>query len=272
MTDRFPTVSATETRSAWASAEPDDRRAFFASREHRRYWWHRRTGHTYVPDVYRLLSDAEWQILRDWFLDTEEKVMAGECSVPLISWLTSYISGNGISRVVQLGTYAGYSALLLGWALRRMGKPHSLLAVDNDDFVCAYTDTWITRAGLHDIVQQHIGDSAAPELPALATKYFGAPPQLVFIDSSHQYDHTLRELDLWYAALPPGSMMVLHDVSKFAAAFDRSGAGGVSRALSEWSAAHAKISFALEFPQEALGELPPSYMDPCGVGLVIKQS
>src|SRR5579871_3161661 len=87
----------------------DERRQFFAGREHRRYWWHRQTNNAYVPDVYRLLSAAEWQTLRDWFLDTEQREMVGECSVPLISWLTSYISGNGISRVVQLGTYVGYS-------------------------------------------------------------------------------------------------------------------------------------------------------------------
>lgn len=278
MSDRIPPIATPETRLVEAAAGlatlagMDERCAFFAGRGHPRYWWHQRTGNTYVPDVYRLLSESEWQILREWFLDTEEKEMAGECSIPAISWLTSYLSGNSISRVVQLGTYAGYSTLLLGWTLRRMGKPHSLLAVDNNEGITAYTDTWLTRAGLHEIVHQHVGDSAAPDLPALAREYFGAPPQLVFVDSSHQYDHTLRELDLWYAALPPGATMVLHDVSTFAAAFDPSGRGGVSRALAEWGPAHPNCSFALEYPQQSLGSLPPSYMDPCGLGLVIKQA
>lgn len=42
--------------------------------------------------------------------------MVGECQVPLASYLCSFVSANNTYPIVQLGTYAGYSALLLGFA------------------------------------------------------------------------------------------------------------------------------------------------------------
>ena len=41
-------------------------------------------------------------------------------------------------------------------------------------------------------------------------------PQLILLDSSHQYEHTLRELDLWVPRMEPGSIMLLHDTSTYA--------------------------------------------------------
>jgi hypothetical protein len=58
---------------------------------------------------------------------------------------------------------------------------------------------------------------------------------MVFIDSSHQYEHTLKELKLWFGLLSPQGLMFLHDVSDFAKTFDSTGEGGVQRALDEWS-------------------------------------
>jgi len=249
----------------------DERRTFFEGRQGDRYWWHRVTGNAYVPDVYAQLSPAEWQVLKDWFIDTDERLMIGECSVPLIGWLTSFVSSNNVSRIVQLGTYVGYSTLLLGWTLKRMGKRRGLMTVDVDPVATAYTESWLDRAELRGIVEQHLGDSADPELPALAEEILGGPPQLVFIDSSHQYAHTLQELNLWYDAIVPGAIMAMHDVSEFAAAFDPTGKGGVHRALSEWSANHPGATFSLAFPSVSREGHLPTYIDGCGLGVVLKR-
>lgn len=252
-------------------SSPDDRILFFAQRTGGRYWWYRQIGDSYLPDLYRLLSDSEWQVLCDWYVDTDEKVLVGECAVPLISWITSFVSANNISRIVQLGTYAGYSALLLGWALQRMRKAHSLLAVDIDTAMCSYAESWIERASLGDIVRIHRGNSADSNLPALAAEYLGGAAQLVFIDSSHQYQHTLQELDLWYDALPEGSAILMHDVSEFAATFDSTGSGGVRRALAEWRAGHDSPALSLTFRPYVLGGDAPVYLDSCGLGVILKQ-
>ncbi|MEY2504392.1 MAG: hypothetical protein QOG27_672, partial [Verrucomicrobiota bacterium] len=87
---------------------------------HPRYWWHRLPGMDFVPPVYSDLSETEWNTLRDWYEETDRSGLIGECVVPLIALLQGFVTGNRASRIVQLGTHAGYSALLLGWMLRRM--------------------------------------------------------------------------------------------------------------------------------------------------------
>lgn len=106
--------------------------------------------------------------------------------------------GSGINRVVQCGHYAGYSTLLLGFMMRKMGFRRSLFSVDIDARVTEYTYQWLQEADLLDYVNLHVGNSTDKDLPDLARAYFGNRDIcLVFIDSSHQYQHTLNELDLW---------------------------------------------------------------------------
>jgi cephalosporin hydroxylase len=122
-------------------------------------------------------------------------------------------------------------------------------------------------------VHLEVCDSADPGVPDRAERYLGGPPQIVFIDSSHQYEHTLRELDLWWAALCPGGILALHDVSQQAQDFDSTGKGGVRRAFGEWtqSAGVQSTSIALnEFARAGVALDDLTYGDWCGLGLVQK--
>src|SRR4029078_10562897 len=110
----------------------DSRSRSWKEREEPRYWWHRLPGTDYVPTVYSDLSSTEWELLRDWYTETDRSGPIGECAVPLISFLQGLIMGSRISRIVQLGTCTGYSALLIGWMLRRMKAEHGLLSLDID--------------------------------------------------------------------------------------------------------------------------------------------
>jgi len=201
---------------------------------HPRYWLHRLPGNDYVPPVYSFLSDDEWSVLRDWYAETDRNGPIGACAVPLISLLHGLVMGNRVTRIVQLGTCAGYSALLLGWMLRRMNAPRGLFSLDRDPAMCELSRNWIDRAGLRDFVEIAEGSSLEAASIDAATKYLGGNPELIILDSSHEYGSTLKELDLWYAALASGGVLVLHDVSEFAAGFDVTGEGGVRRALAEW--------------------------------------
>lgn len=252
----------------------DERRRFFARRQGDRYWWHRRTGDAYVPDVYAALSDEEFAHLAAWYEETDAKSLIGECAVPPIAWLASFISANDVRRVVQLGSYAGYSALLLGWTLRRMGKKKALVAVDIDDMSLAFTRGWITRAGLDEQILVQRSDSSDPALGPLVSEYLGGAPQLVFIASSHQYAHTVRELDLWYGLPAPAGMIVMHDTSEHASAFDSTHQGGVRRALREWSARSSSgaASFSLANTPEILSKQREVYLDRCGIGWIVKDA
>lgn len=193
----------------------------FSNRQHNRYWWHKVNDCNYVPLIYSALDDGEWSLLSRWFDDSENKYQStGEAGIPPISFLIGLITGSGIRRIVQCGHFIGYSSLMLGFNLRKMGKKNSLYSIDIDKKVTAYSQMWLNEAGLDDYVRLTVNDSAALSEPALAEAYLGGAPQLVFIDSSHQYEHTLDELNLWYPRVAIGGLIALHDTSVFAKTFD----------------------------------------------------
>ena len=239
-------AQATGSADASISVEPTKpmRSEQFRQREHNRYWWYRLKDTDYVPLVLRGLSDAEWRVLDAWFTETGAKYEnPGEISIPGISMLAGIISGNGIGAVVQCGHYVGFSTLLIGFLLRSMGKKNALFSIDIDAAVTGYTQSWVDRAALNEYVALRVGTSSAPSLRETVRAYFSRDPQLVFIDSSHQYTHTLDELDLWYDALVPGGLLVLHDVSVLAQAFDRTNGGGVLTAAREWLGRRQNVTF-----------------------------
>lgn len=238
---------------------------------HPRYWWHRLPGADYVPPVYSDLSEEEWNVLRDWYAETDRNGPIGECAVPLISLLHGLIMGNRVTRVAQLGTCAGYSALLLGWMLRRMDARHGLFSLDLDPAMCERARGWIGRAGLQDFVEIAQGNSLDAASIDAARKYLGGDPEMIIVDSSHEYQSTVAELDLWYPALVPGGLIILHDVSEFAAGFDVTNKGGVRRAFAEWRTKHPDAeAFSLNNDSRSMDETRPLYKDACGVGLIHK--
>lgn len=234
-------------------------------------WWHRRVGSDYVPPIYSCLTDAEWLLMREWFADTSERNWGGECAVPLMSLLQGLVMGNIIKRIVQLGTFAGYSALLLGFFLRRMGARHGLFSLEIGANLCEYTRGWLARADLLDFVRIEHGSSLDTASPGLALEYLGGAPGLIFIDSSHEYEATAQELEAWYPVLASGGLIVLHDTSKFATGFDVTQSGGVARALREWRRKYPDAGiFSLNAGVDVMEPPPPVYQDACGVSLIQK--
>lgn len=252
---------------------PDDvpRSRAWKENPHPRYWWHKLPGTDYVPPIYSDLTEAEWLVLREWYAETERNGFIGECAVPLISFLHGLVMGNRASRIVQLGTCAGYSALLLGWMLRRMNATRGLFSLDLDPVMCEMTQSWIARADLQDFVEIAQRNSLDSQSPLAAKEYLGENPELIVIDSSHEYQATLDELDLWFGALAPGGILALHDVSRFAADFDVTKKGGVGRAFDEWRKAHSEVeTFCLNGAASTM-DLPRTlYKDACGLGLIHK--
>ena len=249
----------------------DSRSRGWKERSGARYWWHQLPGTDYVPPVYSDLSEDEWEILSDWYTETDQNGPIGECAVPLISLLQGLVMGSRVSRIAQLGTCAGYSALLLGWMLRRMKAERGLFSLDIDLGSCTMSRRWIDRAGLQNFVAIDQRNSLDPQSPRAARDYLGGDPELVIIDSSHEYAATLEELEIWYDALAQGGLVVLHDVSQFAAGFDVTNQGGVRRAFTEWRKRHPAIeSFSLNGETKSMGLPRPLYKDACGLGLIHK--
>jgi len=260
-----------EDRSPRAVTSEESRSRVWKEKPQPRYWWHRLPGTDYIPPIYSELSEVEWRTLREWYDETDRSGPIGECAVPLISFLHGLVMGNRISRIVQLGTCAGYSTLLLGWMLRRMNARNGLFSLDYDPSMCEMSRTWIARAGLEDFVEIAMRSSLDAGSTTAARNYLGGEPELIILDSSHEYQSTLAELDLWYDALAPGGLLVLHDVSRFAAEFDVTREGGVRRAFAEWRKMHPDVeTFSLNGEARSMDLPRPLYKDACGVGLIHK--
>lgn len=244
----------------------------YAKRQHNRYWWYKLSASNYIPPVLQRLSHEEWSVLDEWFTDTELHFGSpGELGVPGISFLEGLIGGNGIDAVVQCGHYVGFSSLMLGFIMRSMGKKHSVYSIDLDPTVTEYTQRWIERAGLTEYVQLAVNDSADLSNPDSARLWLQKDPQIVFIDSSHMYSHTLLELNLWYQHVQPGGFILMHDTSVFAEQFDSSKLGGVRKAANEWAAANPVPMILLN--QFVNGTRSPNelvYKDGCGFGIIQK--
>jgi len=242
---------------------------FLEHKRENRYWWFLRNQ--FMPPVYTTLDEPEFLLLMEWFRETDKRGVAGECSVPLISALLGFIAGSGIDAVVQLGHAYGYSSLLMGWMLRRMGKKHALFSIDINPDATAFAQHYIDKADLNEVVALRVGNSADPKMVDRARQYFGKEPQMIFIDSSHQYKHTLNELRLYYNALPKNGIIFLHDISRFATRFDKTGKGGVMKAVCEFVETNLTESGLFNRHIEGSDrDAPLILLDGCGLGVIQK--
>jgi predicted O-methyltransferase YrrM len=245
----------------------------FADDPHPRFWWHRLHATDYVPPIYHVLSDEEWQIMEDWYAATLERNSVGEINVPAMSLIQALVCGNGMTRVVQLGHYYGYSALLIGFWLRLMNQGGRLVSMDIDPAATGFTNEWVQRAGLGDFVELRLCDSAGPQaVPESVAAFDGRMPQLIVLDSSHQHGHTIRELDLWVPLMDQHSLMLLHDTSTYARRFDTNGLGGVQQALDDWVEGRDDVEVMnLNRRVGAPGTVDAFvYQDGCGLGILQK--
>lgn len=243
----------------------------FSTSTEARFWWHRLPGNQYVPPLYASLTEDEWGLLEDWYADTSRENLIGECAVPMMSLLQSFVMGSNIRRIVQLGTHSGYSALLLGFFLRRIRAEQGLISFEIGESLCAYTRAWVERAGLLEYVHIEHRSSLDHSATKVARDYLGGNPELVFIDSSHEYRSTLAELESWYSEVAPGGLMVLHDASEFAASFDATQEGGVRRAFHEWRDLHPGVeTFSVNHDVRAIASPGMIYQDFCGAALIQK--
>jgi predicted O-methyltransferase YrrM len=151
-----------------------------------------------------------------------------------------------------------------------MGLRNHLYTVDIDETSSVYTRAWVERAGLGDLIKVSVHDSANQKCTNEARDYLGGQPQLVYIDSSHQYDHTRAELMLWWEELPPGGLLVMDDVSGWASDFDRTKKGGSHRAAVEFARTHSPNGVILNQSLYKESNATLVYTDVCGFGLFQK--
>jgi predicted O-methyltransferase YrrM len=121
-----------------------------------------------------------------------------------------------LRSVVELGVRAGVSTLALLEAAA--AQDGSVLSVDVEP--CPEARARVEDARLGDrwrFVQMSDLDVPDEQIPD--------PIDLLFVDTTHLYDHTVAELDKYGAHLRSGSWLALHDYTSCA---------GVTRAVRDW--------------------------------------
>ena len=253
-----------------ARPEPG-RSARFRTDPHDRFWWHRLAATDYVPPLYAGLSEDEWAVMEGWFAETTRVGRIAEINVPAMSFATGLVAGNGVRRIVQLGHYYGYSALLVGFTLRAMGDGRpGLVTVDVDPAATAFTRAWVGAAESPSSTATTPSRPAAPATAERCERALGGAPELLLVDSSHAYGHTLRELDLWAARLPPGARRP-HPSGRTAARRRwRRAAGRSRRAIAEWLPRHPGWEGMTLNGHVAPGADGDAlvYKDACGLGIL----
>lgn len=208
------------------------------------------------------LSIKSLQVLDEIGSDPE---YAGASDAGTMSMLYTLIHCCQMHRVLQLGTYIGFSALILADALMKTNdenNPSVLYTVDPAIPQSMKARTYIEEAGLSGIVHYVDGKSTHPEVVEFLEAK--APYDLIYIDSSHGYFTTTEELRIYWPLVRSHGLLTLHDSSEFAASFDPENEGGVVRALREW--------IPLTPDCEPLFMRQPVWRNPCGFFLGTKQA
>jgi len=105
------------------------------------------------------------------------------------------------ARVLEIGTFTGYSAICLARGLRERGVLHT---IEIDEELEDMAATYIEAAGLREQIVQHIG-GAAEIIPVLNEAF-----DLVFIDADKlNYE---RYYDLVFDKVSPGGFIIADNV------------------------------------------------------------
>jgi predicted O-methyltransferase YrrM len=125
------------------------------------------------------------------------RMASGWAQAHLLQLLCRMISAR---RVLEIGTFTGYSAIAMAAALEEGGTLHT---IDRDDEALAIARRYIRRAGLTPRVRLHLGD-ALRVIPALPGAF-----DLVFIDGEkREYPDYYR---LAREKTRPGSLIIADD-------------------------------------------------------------
>lgn len=119
--------------------------------------------------------------------------------------LTMIAEMTGASRVLEIGTFTGYSAVCLARGIRPEGHVDTLEI--NDELEYIIREGW-QRAGVSDKITLHIGD--AKETLERIAQETTVPYDLVFMDANKR--EYCRYYDLVFDMLKPGGIILADDV------------------------------------------------------------
>lgn len=120
--------------------------------------------------------------------------------------LYSLVLGLKAKLVIELGIRTGQSTVALLEAVHE--TKGRLISVDTDH--CEDAVRMINSYKLSDCWSFVQDDDIE-----FGSRWNGDPTDLIFIDTSHEYSHTKKEIEIFERLLRPGGLMVFHDTVSF---------------------------------------------------------
>ena len=143
------------------------------------------------PVLYELDRETNISILRP-------RMLSGHIQGMLLTMLSQMIRPK---RILEIGTFTGYSAICLAKGLCEDGKLHTIEVNDELEWIAT---KYIEKAGLQQQIEQHIGD-ACEIIPTLEETF-----DFVFLDGNKR--EYCRYYDLVFDKVRPGGYLLADNI------------------------------------------------------------
>jgi predicted O-methyltransferase YrrM len=206
-----------------------------------------------------LLSEKTLAVLNEIGLDEKILGVTDTYSLSLLAMFTRLCQP---TRFLQLGTHFGYTALVLADIMKHNIRKGHLYTVEMNPESHLHARQQAENACLSEMIDFIDGSSTDKNVLDVIER--NGAYEIIYIDSSHSYGETLKELECYVenrSIVTEASLVFFHDASEFARRFDATQGGGVRRALDEWYAARSKDFNMFIFE-------PPSWPNACGLGVM----
>ncbi len=133
-----------------------------------------------------------------WVKTVHPQMLAGHLQGKILEMVSLMLRP---SRILEIGTFTGYSSICLAKGLTRNGK---LITIEKDDEITAFAEKYISRSGLADSITIMTGD-ARKIIPSLNDTF-----DLVFLDA--EKDEYLDYYELVFPRVRSGGFILADNV------------------------------------------------------------
>lgn len=129
-----------------------------------------------------------------------------KCQVP--TRLEERTGTQDLRRILEIGYFIGYSALMFTAALADSGKPGKVVSIDIEDRQAGRYFMGI-QDGLRHLHELVTGDSAS--VTDRVSECLGGPIDILLIDGDHSYEACRRDFDCYAWRLAEDGILLVHD-------------------------------------------------------------
>lgn len=156
-----------------------------------------------VEEYARMMSDPESAVLQRLSRETQAKVLrprmlSGHIQGKLLEFISCLKPSQ---RILEIGTYTGYSAICLAQGLTEDGLLHT---IDHNPELEDFARHFFVEAGLDQKILQHIGE-AIEVIPTLNESF-----DLVFLDADKE--NYVTYFELVFDRMPQGGIVLADNV------------------------------------------------------------